>query len=242
MISIFYICRGLKLPALKKAVTATSSRMRSSKNKNEMGGKEGKQITVKEEIKEEIKPLIIHKSGLVDGTPEKLVVDVETLSFKPVLGGRLQTARRGVPFTPGNIHGWGRGRGRDGNRTQGAFINKEAVASTAKGDDEVIVEEGTTYNGWLATQGLIDLKSDQPKSGSIHKLHKNKGSKDNVEQIGDSSPKDDAIGHESSEVEIVELDKIGPVKEQDIVTSPIKSKEYVQRQAFVRRKLNIKKA
>ena len=203
-----------------------------------MGGIEGKQITVKEEIKEEINPLIIHKSGPVDGTPEKLVVDMETLSFKPVLGGRLQTARRGVPFTPGNICGWGRGRGRGGNRIQGAFINKEDVASTSKGDDEVIVEEGTTYNEWLAAQGLIDLKSDQPKSGSIRKLHKNKGSKDNV---GDSAPKDDAIGHESSEVEIVELDKIGLVKEQDIVTSPIKSKEYVQRQAFVRRKLNIKK-
>ena len=203
-----------------------------------MSGKEGKQITVKEEIK----PLIIRKSGPVDGTPEKLFVDVETLSFKPVFGGRLQTARRGVPFTPGNICGWARGRGRGGNRIQGAFINKEDVASTSKGDDEVIVEEGTTYNEWLAAQGLIDLKSDQPKSGSIHKLHENKESKDNVEQIGDSSPKDDAIGHESSEVEIVELDKIGPVKEQDIVTSPIKSKEYVQRQAFVRRKLNIKKA
>ena len=54
MISIFYICRGLKWLALKKAVTATSSRMRPSKNKNEMGDKEGKQITVKEEIKEEI--------------------------------------------------------------------------------------------------------------------------------------------------------------------------------------------
>ena len=179
MISIFYICRELKLPALKKAMTATSSRMRSSKNKNEMGGKEGKRITVEEEIKEKIKPLIIHKSGLVDGTPEKLVVDVETLSFKPILGGRLQTARRGVPFTPGNIRGWGRGRG--GNRIWGAFINKEHVARTSKGDDEVIVEEGTTYNEWLATQGLIDLKSDQPKSGSIHKLHENKGSKDNVE-------------------------------------------------------------
>ena len=38
------------------------------------------------------------------------------------------------------------------------------------------------------------------------------------------------------------MDKISPVKEQDIVTSPIKSKEYVKRQAFVRRKLNIRKA
>ena len=127
MISIFYICRELKLPALKKATTATSSRMRSSKNKNEMGGKEGKQITVKEEIKEEIKPLIIHKSGPVDGTPVKLVVDVETLSFKPILGGRLQTARRGVPFTPGNILGQGRGRGRGGNRIRGVLLTKKML-------------------------------------------------------------------------------------------------------------------
>ena len=103
MISIFYICRGLKLPALKKAVTATSSRMRSSQHKKEKGGKEGKQITVKKEIKEDIKLLIICKSGLVDGTPEKLVIDVETLTFKPMHGGRLHTARRGIPFTPGNM-------------------------------------------------------------------------------------------------------------------------------------------
>ena len=122
-------------------------------------------------------------------------------------------------------------------------MNKgENVANTIKGDDEVIVEEGTMYNEWLAAQGLIDLKSYQPSSGSIRKLHETKGSKDNVKQVGESSPKDDVSVSESSKVELVELDKISPVKEQDIVTSPIKSKEYVKRQAFVRRKLNIRKA
>ena len=191
MISIFYICRGLKLPALKKAMTATSSRMRSSQHEKEKGGKEGKQITVKEEIKEDIKPLIIPKSGPIDGTPEQLVVNVETLTFKPVHGGRLQTARRSVPFTPGNIGGQGRGRGRGGNRGGGAVMNKgENVPNTIEGDDEVIVEEGTTYNEWLAAQGLINLKSYQPSSGSICKLHETKGSKDNVKPVGESSPKD----------------------------------------------------
>ena len=39
---------------------------------------------------------------------KNLVVNVETLTFKPVLRWRLQTARRGIPFIPENIHGWGR--------------------------------------------------------------------------------------------------------------------------------------
>ena len=39
---------------------------------------------------------------------EKELVDVETLSFKPAGTMRLQTAREGMPFTPGNIHGHGR--------------------------------------------------------------------------------------------------------------------------------------
>ena len=160
-----------------------------------------------------------------------------------MLGGRLQTARRGIPFTPGNIRGQGGGRGRGGNKGGSAFMNKgEDLANTSKGDDEVIVEEGTMYNEWLAAQGLIDLKSDQPKSGSIRKLHETKGSEDNVKPVSESSPKDDYSVNESSEEELVELDKIGPVKEEDIVTSPIKSKDYVKRQAFVRRKLNIRKA
>ena len=103
-----------------------------------------------------------------------------------------------------------------GNKGRGAFMNKEDVANASKGDDKVIVEEGTMYNKWLAAQGLIDLKSDQLKSGSIRKLHKTKVSKDNVKPVGESSPKDDASVNESSEIELVELDKIGPVKEEDI--------------------------
>ena len=57
-----------------------------------------------------------------------------------------------------------------------------------------------------------------------------------------SSSKDDAIVNESSEVEIVELDKIGPVKEQDIVTSPIKSKEYVKKTGFCQKETEHKKS
>ena len=35
------------------------------------------------------KPLIICTQGPVEGTPEKLVVDIETLSFQPASGQQL---------------------------------------------------------------------------------------------------------------------------------------------------------
>ena len=47
----------------------------------------------------------------MEGTPEKLVVDIETLSFRPASGQQLQTAQRGKHFKPGNLRGWGRDRG-----------------------------------------------------------------------------------------------------------------------------------
>ena len=60
---------------------------------------------------EDIKPLIIHKIGLMLGTPEKLVVNLETLAFRPPTGVRLQAAKRGKPFRPENLHLWGENRG-----------------------------------------------------------------------------------------------------------------------------------
>ena len=73
MYFIFYTCRGLKLPALTNAVKATSARLRSASSK--------KEETVVQKPEEDHKPLIICTQGPVEGTPEKLVVDIETLSF-----------------------------------------------------------------------------------------------------------------------------------------------------------------
>ena len=97
MFSLFYICRGLKLPAFKKAVSTTPSRMRTSKRKAACG-EDQKDV----QQPEDVKPLIVPREGQVYGTPQKLV---ETLTFRPVDGSRLQTARRGRPFTPGNLCG-----------------------------------------------------------------------------------------------------------------------------------------
>ena len=77
MYFIFYTCRELNLPALTNAVKATSARLRSANRKKD-GGEEG---TVVQKPEEDHKPLIIHTQGPVEGTPEKLVVDIETLLF-----------------------------------------------------------------------------------------------------------------------------------------------------------------
>ena len=76
MCFIFYTCRELKFPALTNAVKATSARLRSASRKKD-GGEEGMVV----QKPEDHKPLIIHTQGPVEGTPEKLVVNIETLSF-----------------------------------------------------------------------------------------------------------------------------------------------------------------
>ena len=94
MYFIFYTCRGLKLPALTKVVKTTSSRLRSTSRKKE-GGEDGMAV---QKLEEDPKPLIICRKGPVKETHEKLVVDIEGLSFRPAAGQQLQTARRGKPF------------------------------------------------------------------------------------------------------------------------------------------------
>ena len=63
--------------------------MRTSKRKA-ASGEDRKDV----QQPEDVKPLIVRREGQVYGTPQKLVVNVETLTFRPVDGSRLQTARR----------------------------------------------------------------------------------------------------------------------------------------------------
>ena len=167
---------------------------------------------------EDIKPLIIHKKGPLDGTPEKLVVDVEILSFRPAGDQKLQTARRGKPFTLGNLH-WG-----DGARGMCRGVTKykptvkdssldEDDKTLVKGDDDIIIDEKTTYNEWLAMQGFVGLSEDQPLQDEIHKLH-DKGNKAETEH--ENEAKTEVVRNETvkddSNNEKVEKDKGTPVK------------------------------
>ena len=169
MYSIFYICGGLKLQALGKAVSTTSSRLRTSRKKA-AGGEDGTPV----EKPEDIKPLIIHKIGLRQGTPEKLVVNVEKLSFRPPSGIKLQTARRGKLFRAGNLHGRGGTRGMCRGGKAAVDDDSSVNVSDTKPDiisDDKVVTDDKMYNEWLVAQGLVGLSDDQPSHGSIGKLH-----------------------------------------------------------------------
>ena len=95
---------------------------------------------------------------------KQCVVDIETLSFRPASGQRLQTARRGKKFTPGN------------------FTRKQWTGRAAGDRNDADVElDNTPYNEWLAAQGLVNLSEDQPKQGDIRKLHEDsKKKKENI--------------------------------------------------------------
>ena len=152
----------------------TSSRRRTSIRKA-ASGEDRKDV----QQPEDVQPLIVRREGQVDGTPQKLVVNVETLTFRPMDGSRLQTARRGRPFTPGNLRGGGRakGIGRGVLQNEAAFKDKISVDTDDSkkdliGDDNIVTDESTSYNEWLAAQGLVGLSGEQPAHGDIRKLHK----------------------------------------------------------------------
>ena len=108
---------------------------------------------------------------------KQCVVDIETLSFRPASGQRLQTARRGKKFTPGN------------------FTRKQWTGRVAGDRNDADVElDNTPYNEWLAGQGLLNLSEDQPKQGDIHKLHeesKKKKESIHVAETDESTSKHD---------------------------------------------------
>ena len=103
---------------------------------------------------------------------KKLVVDIETLSFRPAAGQRLQTARRGKKFIPGNVAICWTGR------------------VSAKGDAVNEIDD-SLYNELLAAQSLVHLSKDQPKEGDICNLHADSKLKHTNKKSGDK--KDDHL-------------------------------------------------
>ena len=87
------------------------------------------------------------------------MVDIETLSFKPVTGERLPTARQGKKFIPGNM---------PRKQWTGRMAPKGEVC------DADVPIDNSPYNEWLAAQGLLNLSDNLPKEGDIHNLHKKK--------------------------------------------------------------------
>ena len=180
---------------------------------------------------------------VVYGTPQKLVVNVETLTFRPVDGSRLKTARRGRPFTPGNLRGGGRakGIGRGVLQNEAAFKDKISVDTDDSkkdliGDDNIVTDESTSYNEWLAAQGLVGLSGEQPAHGDIRKLHE----KDCDEASAENICKFEMDEKVTSEV--VDEDKTIDNDNTQVMKAPEMRPKKIIRSDYVKSKMKISKA
>ena len=143
-------------------------------------------VKVKEEqvnIKEEKVQEQVHAVS-----DKELVVDIETLSFRPVTGQRLPTARRGQKFIPGNMP-----------RKQ---WTGRVTPKGEKCNADITIYK-SPYNEWLAAQGLLNLSEDQPKEGVICNLHKkdeknNQGDNKSDEKTGDLIKEESKVMGEKS--------------------------------------------
>ena len=134
------------------------------------------------------------------------------------------------------MHGWDGGRGRMKYKPKDSSLDADNILE--KGDDDIIVDEQTTYNEWLAAQGLVRLSEDQPSKGEICKLHY-KGDKlesdydkkieAEMEVASKENVKDD------SNNEKVEKDKGTPVKCKEIMKRQTKMKLTKARQIILKR-------
>ena len=94
---------------------------------------------------EDIKLLIICKIGLRQGTPQKSIVNVKTLSFRPPDGLRLQITKTGKPFRPENLCLLGETRGmcRGGKAAadDNSSVDFDDLKTDKIGDDQTVTEE-----------------------------------------------------------------------------------------------------
>ena len=111
----------------------------------------------------------------------------------------------------------------------------DADNTLVKGDYDIILDEKTTYNEWLAMQGLVGLSEDQPSEGEIHKLH-DKGYKSEGEHENKKEAETEVVSKET-----VKNDSINIKMEKDEGT-PVKSKEIMKRQTYVKTKMKLIKA
>ena len=111
-----------------------------------------------------------------------------------------------------------------------------------KGDDDIIVDEQTTYNEWLAAQGLVRLSEDQPSKGEMRKLH-DKGDKlesdydKKIEAETEVASKENV--KDDSNNEKVEKDKGTPVKCKEIMKRQTKMKLMKARQIILKHNIKV---
>ena len=148
------------LPGLKKAVAATRHHIKRSVKKEPAEDNTdplGDSPVIIDDEEEKPEPLIVPDKS--QGGGKELKVDIETPTFKPVTEYRVQKARRGMRFRPGD---------------------------SSRMDNVQVKPVDTRYNELEAAKSLVGLSEPQPKTGSLCSLCMSE-EKTQVEEIKDSS-------------------------------------------------------
>ena len=104
------------------------------------------------------------------------------------------------------------------------------------GDDNIVTNESTSYNEWLAAQGLVGLSGEQPAHGDIHKLHE----KDCDEASAENICKFEMDEKVTSEV--VNEDKTIDNDNTQVVKAPEMRPKKIKRSDYKKSKMKISKA
>lgn len=187
----------VQLPGVKKAVAATSQRItrnikkESEEDKDTLGDSPVIIDDEEEKVGEIVEPLIVPDKS--QGGDKELKVDIEALTFKPGTEYRVQKARRGMRFCPGD---------------------------RSRMHNVPVTPVDATYNELQAAKSLVGLSEPQPKTGTLRNL---RISKDNTEgkKIKDSREenkkskkvKDSIKQDKDTKVEKVRTTKKGKVNE-----------------------------
>ena len=140
-----------------------------------------------------------------------------------------------------------RGGGRDSGYKRSQNIESDDVISvdekgSGKGDDEIETDDNTSYNEWLAAQGLVKLCAEQPKQGDTHKLHDKENKSDSVEQTKGNNNDDEKTCEYKKEQSEREQSKIEESqKEQSVQEDNVKAAK-PNHQLYVKEKMKSRKA
>ena len=179
----FPLCnfRAVKIPAVEKAVKKIASRWSTrGKKLDDITPDETPEDTPRvggagDVNEKDVKPLVVQKEfpTTKDGDP-KLAVEIEKLVIYPARD-KLQTARRGKPFHQGNPPGCKRAVPVPVKRKCDDVNTQDIV------DDASVEVDKTSYEMWLASEGLASPKPN------IRKINEDENKQD-VKEHEDDKP------------------------------------------------------
>ena len=104
------------------------------------------------------------------------------------------------------------------------------------GDDNIVTDESTSYNEWLAAQGLVGLSGEQPAHGDILKLHEKDCNEASAENICKFKMDEKVTS------EVVNEDKTIDNDNTQVVKTPEMRPKQIKRSDYIKSKMKISKA